>query len=176
MYYRHGADMHYMRPDAVMRTSVVQPSGGYYPTADVLAVANEFTVGNYAFSQGNVADDGMPTSGMSGLGYTYFRGLGQGGGPSFNPFKKLWLMFKAKRAAAKAQMFVAAATARGMRGLGAAYPYGPAMAMGPMINPDAAARFSMLTAMAERNMPMSIADSYGPASLNRWNTVRFPNG
>lgn len=40
---RHGAGSHYMRPDGVMRTSVIQPMYGYQPQADVQNVAALFT-------------------------------------------------------------------------------------------------------------------------------------
>lgn len=42
---RHGAGSHYVRPDQVYRTSVLQPIYGYQPGADVQAVAMAFTQG-----------------------------------------------------------------------------------------------------------------------------------
>lgn len=42
---RHGAGSHYMRPDGVMRSSILQPMMGYQPDADVQAVAMAFTQG-----------------------------------------------------------------------------------------------------------------------------------
>lgn len=42
---RHGGESHVMRPDAVMRTSVIRPFVGYSPQADVMAVAQQFTTG-----------------------------------------------------------------------------------------------------------------------------------
>ncbi len=40
---RHGAGSHFVRPDGVYRTSVLQSVGGYQPQADVQAVATAFT-------------------------------------------------------------------------------------------------------------------------------------
>ncbi|MGH7176617.1 MAG: hypothetical protein ACREJC_04490 [Tepidisphaeraceae bacterium] len=40
---RHGGSSHFVRPDGVYRTSVLQPSIGYDPGADVQAVAASFT-------------------------------------------------------------------------------------------------------------------------------------
>lgn len=42
---RHGGESHVMRPDGVMRTSVIRPFVGYSPQADVQAVAQAFTTG-----------------------------------------------------------------------------------------------------------------------------------
>jgi hypothetical protein len=42
---RHGGAFHVMRPDRVMRTSVLAPMVGYSPQADVMAVAQAFTQG-----------------------------------------------------------------------------------------------------------------------------------
>ena len=42
---RHGGDWHVMRPDRVMRTSVLSPMVNYSPQADVQAVAQMFTQG-----------------------------------------------------------------------------------------------------------------------------------
>lgn len=40
---RHGGGSHFMRPDGVFRTSVLQPMAGYSPGADVQSVAMAFT-------------------------------------------------------------------------------------------------------------------------------------
>jgi hypothetical protein len=42
---RHGGGSHFMRPDGVMRSSIVQPMYGYQPQADMQAVAMAFTQG-----------------------------------------------------------------------------------------------------------------------------------
>lgn len=42
---KHGGEAHVMRPDAVMRTSVIRPFVNYNPQADVQAVAQAFTTG-----------------------------------------------------------------------------------------------------------------------------------
>ncbi len=70
-----------MRPDGVMRTSVVQPIFGYQPQADVMAVAQAFTQGPPSMGQ------------LNGLGM-------------MNPFSKAKLWFQslfAKMGAAKFQ-------------------------------------------------------------------------
>jgi hypothetical protein len=56
---RHGSGSHYMRPDRVYRTSVLQSMVGYRPGYDVQQVAHEFTVG---------PQTGMTLSGLRGLG------------------------------------------------------------------------------------------------------------
>jgi hypothetical protein len=69
-----------MRPDRVMRTSVLSPMMNYAPTADVQAVAQAFTQG--------------PPMAMS------LEGLG------LNPFQKIGLRIKAAWAARKARKFM----------------------------------------------------------------------
>jgi len=61
-----------MRPDGVMRTSVIRPFVGYNPTADVQAVAQQFTTG------------GPLATTLSGLS-------------SSNPIKRWWAGVKARR-------------------------------------------------------------------------------
>lgn len=56
---RHGGSAHFMRPDAVYRTSVLQPFAGYQPPADVNAVAMMFT---------QAAERGMALNGLGGWG------------------------------------------------------------------------------------------------------------
>jgi hypothetical protein len=43
--FRHGGEAHVMRPDGVMRSSIIRPFVGYNPQADVQAVAQAFTTG-----------------------------------------------------------------------------------------------------------------------------------
>ena len=51
---RHGAGSHYVRPDRVYRTGVLQSMYGYSPQQDVMAVAQAFTTGPYNFMQGGM--------------------------------------------------------------------------------------------------------------------------
>jgi hypothetical protein len=60
---RHGGSSHYVRPDAVYKTGVLQSIVGYSPQQDVMDVAAAFTQGPYAFQQGSPM-----SSGVSGLG------------------------------------------------------------------------------------------------------------
>lgn len=84
--FRHGGEVHVVRPDRVMRTSVLSPIVGYQPNADVMAVAQAFTQG--------------PPSG------TMLQGLGA---LDFGPIKRLGLRIKAWFAQAKAGRFAAVA-------------------------------------------------------------------
>lgn len=74
---RHGGGSHYVRPDAVYRTSVLQSIVGYQPQADVQAVAAAFTLG--------------PTGAMTVTGLSGLRGAG--------PIATWWANVKAKWAA-----------------------------------------------------------------------------
>jgi hypothetical protein len=78
---RHGGAGHFMRPDRVIRTSVLSPMVGYDPHADVQAVAMEFTQG--------------PQRGMM------LQGLGQAG-----PIRRWWEGVKMRMAARRAQRFM----------------------------------------------------------------------
>jgi hypothetical protein len=54
---RHGGGSHFMRPDRVARTGVLQPMTGYVPGYDTQMVATEFIIG----------PRGMTLSGLRGL-------------------------------------------------------------------------------------------------------------
>lgn len=71
---RHGAFQHYIRPDAVYRTGVIQPAAFYNPVEDAQAVAAEF----------------VAAPGLAGLHATAHRGhLG-------GPIASRWAAFKAR--------------------------------------------------------------------------------
>lgn len=71
---RHGAFQHYIRPDAVYRTGVIQPAAYYNPVEDAQAVAAEF----------------VAAPGLAGLHATVHRGhLG-------GPLASRWAAFKAR--------------------------------------------------------------------------------
>lgn len=81
---RHGDGAHFMRPDRVIRTSVLSPMVGYDPHADVQHVAMMFTQG--------------PARGMQ------LQGLGAMPGP----IARWWATVKARIAERKAQKFMQA--------------------------------------------------------------------
>lgn len=155
MIMRHGGGSHYIRPDRVYRTGVVSPSYGYQPEADVMSVAEAFTVGPYQFQQ-------YANSGMAGYGL-------RAAGPGF--FKGLVLKIKAKIAAKNAAKMMA--VTRGMNGLGHVNPFQQAMMLGPMVVPAMSGRVEALMQMATARMPDQMATPVGAAVMNNWNSLRY---
>lgn len=103
---RHGGGSHYVRPDAVYRTSVLAPMAGYSPGADVQSVAMAFT---------------------SPFGPNGLNGLGNSGG-----IAAWWAGVKAKWAAKRALV----ASRFGFAGLGSGPPgpaYQTAQQIAPQI-------------------------------------------
>jgi hypothetical protein len=188
---RHGGSSHYVRPDAVYKTGVLQSIVGYEPHQDVMGVAQGFTQGPYAFQQGNV-DFATPTQsiapsavitsmvaqpGVSGFGNVQLLGrppitfLGAFGATSnIGFFQKLRLRFNAWRATKQARAFMAA----GMHGLGGLTPYGPQAWAGGRVVPGAAQRMGLLVAMQQANQPQEFAQLNSDALMQRWNILRAP--
>jgi hypothetical protein len=163
---RHGADSHYLRPDAVYRTSVIQPLIGYSPQQDVMNVAAEFTQGPYAFQQGTglgLARRGSPIR-LMGPGY-------------HGPIADWWTRVKAKWAMLKAQYqaqkAMRAAAKAGMHGLGFT-PFGPAAWAGPQVVGDPSARMGMLVAMAQKDLPADFQAMNASLIYQRWMALRMP--
>lgn len=195
---RHGGSSHYVRPDAVYKTSVLQSIVGYQPQQDVMGVAQDFTQGPYAFQQGNVqfapptqsvapsavvtsvvAQPGVsgPSVRLLGLGNVQLLGkppitfLGAFGATSnIGFFQKLKLRFNAWRATKQARAFMAA----GMSGLGGLTPYGPQAWAGGRVVPGAAQRMGLLVAMQQANQPQEFAQLNSDALMQRWNILRAP--
>lgn len=187
---RHSGSSHVVRPDQVYRTSVLQPIVGYQPQQDVMAVAQDFTQGPYAFQQG--AAGSMIASGVSGLGAAGPRVtllgppiqfLGQRGGVSLFGFgdisnlgwlQKVWLKFKAWRASSKANAVLNASSlpGAGMSGLGSLVPFGPRQWAGQQVMPMPSDRMQMLVMMAQKNQPSVMAANNTAAVMQRWNYLR----
>jgi len=115
---RHGAGAHFMRPDGVMRTSVVQPIFGYAPGADAMAVAQAFTQGPPSMGQ------------LNGLGM-------------MNPFSKIKLWFQSLIANAQAKKFQAIAGAAQQPN-----PPGPEPGAVSQIAPQMQAQMAMLNQLS----------------------------
>lgn len=168
---RHGGSSHFVRPDRVIRTGVIESIVGYSPQQDVMNVAQEFTQGPYLFQQGsaNVTTAGMsgPRLQLLGPGVQF---LGPGTVENLGVIQKLWLKFQIWRANKKAMAFQTA----GMSGLGGFTPYGPQAWAGGRVVPEAAARVNMLIAMQQKDQPQEIAMNNSEAILARWNFMRGP--
>lgn len=94
---RHGGSSHYVRPDAVYKTGVIQSIVGYSPQQDVMDVAAAFTQGPYAFQQGSMPVSSAPP-GVSGprvtlMGPVQF--LGFGAVQNYGLLQRGWLKLKA---------------------------------------------------------------------------------
>jgi hypothetical protein len=146
---RHGGGSHFVRPDQVYRTGVIQPIGGYSPQQDVMDVAASFTQGPYMFQQGQ--------AGFSGP--VQFLGLNVA---SLGPLQKLWLKFQVWRTKMQAKKF-------GFAGL---TPYGPAQWAGGRVVPGANDRAAMLIAMQQKTQPEQIAFNNSDQIAQRWNAMR----
>lgn len=125
--FRHGGEAHVVRPDRVMRTSVLSPIVGYQPNADVMAVAQAFTQG--------------PPSGtmLSGLGAL-----------NFGPFKRLGLRIKAWFAQARAGKFASAVTDNQMGSTTPAPPGAAPVFTAQAVAPQAAQEMAMVNKIIHR--------------------------
>lgn len=162
---RHGDASHYVRPDRVYRTGVLESIVGYQPQQDVMDVAAAFTQGPMLFQQGS------PTIGVAGPrvqlgGPIQFLGVS-----NLGIFQKMWLRFQTWRANKKAAAFQTA----GMHGLFGLTPYGPKAWAGQQVMPEAASRVAMLIAMQEKDQPPMIARNNSDVIAARWNYLRSPS-
>ena len=173
---RHGGDSHYMRPDGVYKTAVLQPLVGYSPQQDVMNVAQEFTQGPYSFQQGGM--------GLGGLGrrapvallgpYTYgMHGPYSYGysGPVANAWGKMKLWWQSVRA--KWRMRFHKGVPMGVQGLGFT-PFGPAAWAGPQVVGDPSQRMGMLIAMAQKDLPTDFQAMNASLIYQRWMSLRMP--
>jgi hypothetical protein len=167
IYFRHTDANHAVRPDRVTRTGVIPPLVGYSPQQDVMAVAADFTRGPYMFTQDST--DPASARGIAGLGAAgvpqlmgvpTLMGVPMLMGWSSNPFKQMWLRFKANSATKRIMKAV---------GLGAAVPNGPASAMAPQLVPMMAGRVGLLAMIAQRNFPTDWSDNAMETIQRRWN-------
>lgn len=164
---RHGDASHYVRPDRVIRTGVLESIVGYQPQQDVMDVAQAFTQGPMLFQQGsnNVGVAGPRVSLLGPRAPIQFLGVS-----NLGVLQKLWLKFQTWRATKKAAAFQTA----GMGGLYGLTPYGPAAWAAQQVMPEAAARVSMLLAMQEKDQPPLIAQNNADVIMQRWNFLRAP--
>lgn len=125
---RHGGEAHVMRPDGVMRSSIIQPMFGFNPGVDVMANANAFT---------------MPPMGLAGPGLPGFGGLG--------PLQRMKLRMQAWWARTRANKFMSV----GVSGLGTPSP-GPAPTMVNMVAPQMQAPMAMLATLAPMSNSRSV--------------------
>jgi hypothetical protein len=145
---RHGGEAHNMRPDRVMRTSVIAPFVGYNPGVDVMNVAASFT---------------MPPAGLAGYGF----------GDGLGPFQKLRLRMKSWWNQKRAQAFMnthGVSGFHGYGGLGTPSP-GPAPTMISTVAPQMQSQMAMLFALTQSNDPRSmqgaVADGAWALSMRR---------
>jgi hypothetical protein len=145
---RHGGESHFVRPDRVYKTGVLTPIGGFQPQADVMAVAQSFTLGPAGFMQG----------GLNGVQFL---------GP-MSWFQRAKLKFQMWRASKNAAAF------KNLGGLGFT-PYGPAMYAAGNVVPMPMQRIGMLLAMQEKDQPPQIAMNNTALIQQRFNYMRSPS-
>jgi hypothetical protein len=187
---RHGGSSHYVRPDVTYRTGVIPSIVGFQPQQDVMAVAQMFTQGPYAFQQGSAGT--MIASGVSGL-----RGAGVAGpqiklfGPpiqflgisSLGWFQRIYLKVKSWAANRKATKVLNASGIHGAFRYGRAsvasramlsgiVPYGPRAWAANQVMPSVNDRVQMLVAMQQKNQPREIAQNNAAVIMQRWNNRR----
>lgn len=116
---RHGGSIHFVRPDQIVRTSVLQPIVGYQPQNDVMMVTQEFTSG--------------PASGMqlSGLGAPF------GQGPIAQWFKQVGNGVRAAFARGRARRMMLTNAAAPMAPINQMASGSVILAAGPVIPPPA---------------------------------------
>jgi hypothetical protein len=136
-----------MRPDGVMRTSVVQPIFGYDPNADVMAVAQAFTQGPPSMGQ------------LNGLGM-------------MNPFSKIKLWFQSLIASVKAKQFQAIAGPTQQPS-----PPGPEQNAASQIAPQMQAQMQMLNTLSahlnQGQMVGPLRHAANELRRRRWNTYYY---
>jgi hypothetical protein len=166
LYFRHTDANHAVRPDRVTRTGVIPPLVGYSPQQDMLSVANDFTRGPYMFTQDST--DPASARGIAGLGIPQLMGVPTLMGVpmlmgwSSNPFKQMWLRFKANQSTKKFMKAIGL-------GLAGPIPNGPASAMAPQVVPMMAGRVGLLSMIAAKNFPTDWSDNAMETIQRRWN-------
>jgi hypothetical protein len=169
---RHGGGSHFVRPDRVYRTGVLQSTMGYDPTADAQSVGASFT--QYPM------DLSVPTSGVNGLGYlsmepTYpLNGLGAG------PIAKLRMKFAAWNARRKARSmagFGKAMNAMAAAQTGRFMPGGAYAQVGQEYSPQFIAKEQMIANLThgQGGLPQNWARAQAATSRHIWDN-RWWNG
>lgn len=160
-----------MRPDRVMRTSVLSPMVGYNPGRDVQAVADEFTTG--------------PASGMTlggfgrGVYYPHLRGFGAAGGGLFPRLRNWWAGVRARAWMRKqgmpAQRGVSDASVPGGGVAVQQSAYGPAAGMGPWGVPQTRVHQMVANAYGQSsNFPPNMQEGIDKTTMMMWRGLRWP--
>lgn len=152
---RHGGSLHYVRPDRIVRTGVLQPIVGYQPQNDVMMVTSEFTSG--------------PSSGMQLAGF----GAPIGQGPIATWFKMLGARIKQTLNASRAnQMMLTNASHASAQAVAHASEQSAVMAVTGM-NPNVQVNAPQQHAMAQMANFLTFRDAPARGALffqRRWNT------
>jgi hypothetical protein len=135
---RHGGSDHFVRPDRVYATSVLQPVQGYQPNQDVQAVAGEFT--QYPMSL-------QVKSGLAGF---------LGAAPTINAFQRAKLWMQSKMASKRTGQFMALTTPSAVAAVAAPRPNGGPQ--GGQVATEMMGRVQALAAMMGTNNPGFIGD------------------
>jgi hypothetical protein len=163
---RHGGGSHFMRPDRVMRTSVLSPMVGYNPGQDVQMVANAFTTG--------------PQSGMTLSGPGVYRPVLRGlGAPLFPRLRNWWAGVRARAWMRKMQASAPVGFAdSSVPGGGVAVQqsaYGPAAGIGPWGGPQR--QIHQMVAQAygrSSNLPPNMQEGIDKTTMMMWRGLRWP--
>jgi hypothetical protein len=156
---RHGGSNHYVRPDGVYRTSVLQPIQGYQPNQDVQAVAASFTERPMS----------IPLSGLGGF---------LGAAPTVGLLQRAKSWIQSRMASKGAGQFVALTTGP-MTGPGSAQrPTGGPQ--GEQTSTEMIGRVQALAAMMGTNNPGFVGDqavafrrATAQATISNYNWAAF---
>jgi hypothetical protein len=169
---RHGGGSHWVRPDRVYRTGVIQSAMGYDPGADVQDVAASFV----AYPM----DLQAPDSGLSGL-----RGLGAFGVSSMPLLQRLRLRYEAWKARRRARQMMGWHYGEGLghgnygmyglgdsdgdaREMGVAYPQ-----VGMSLSPPEVSKRDMAQILMSGHVAKGLAVAQAGKSWNRWVNMRW---
>ena len=161
---RHGAGSHYVRPDRIYRTGVIQPMVGFVPQRDVMAIARAFTQGPYLFMQGQTQPAGQGVAGLGRAAQIHLMGLAAANMGYFQKLKMRYQAWKARRQMAK----------MGMSGLYGIQPWGPKAWTGPQVVSLPSNRMAMLVAMQQKDQAPEFAQNNTDVIMQRWNYLRAP--
>lgn len=152
---RHGDPDHFVRPDRITRTGVIQSMQNYDPDQDVQSVAAAFT--NYPMSLQTPAP-------LSGLG----RALAAS--TNLNFMQRALYKFrawKANRNGAGAFIATGNAASQSMQGLGSAFM------QAADVSPEMSSKLSSLVAMMVASAPNDIQAQAIANTMERWNNLRW---
>jgi hypothetical protein len=168
---RHGGGSHFVRPDRVYRTSVLESTMGYDPGQDVQNVAAAFTA--YPMDLQTPAPTGNGMSGLAGLGAAF----GANNMGFMQRMKLRYDAWKARRARAIQMQGTGTRFNQGMYGLGngdarraggVAYPQ-----VGLSIEPANVGRQDMANILMQSGMQPGIAAAQAGFSWDYWINQRW---